>query len=137
MPFENLSNSKIAGPATVLLSDASEPLEVAIAYTCPDTFAGIRTVPSWIGTKVGVRPKINAICVAVTCIICEDGVNCTVATSPGKAVSEGKAPVMLRAGKGLLVMPRVGVLGGHETMNAFANVKAWFMVREVYDSLDY
>jgi len=61
VPFENLSNNKIAGPATVLLSDESYPLEVAIAYTCPDTFAGTRTVPSWIGTKVGVRPKINAI----------------------------------------------------------------------------
>ena len=40
MPFENHSNNKIAGPATVLISDASDPLEVAIAYTWPDKFAG-------------------------------------------------------------------------------------------------
>jgi len=57
--------------------------------------------------------------------------NCTVAFSPGKAVSSGKAPVMLRAGKG--VRPRLGLLAGHETMNPFAAVKAWFMVREVWN----
>jgi len=39
---------------------------------------------------------------------------------------------MLRAGKG--VRPRLGLLGGHETMNPFANVKAWFMVREVWNA---
>lgn len=64
----------------------------------------------------------------------EDGVNCTVAFSPGKAVSSGKAPVILRAGKG--ERPRLGLLGGHETMNPFAAVKACFMVREVYNILD-
>ena len=103
---------------------------MAIAYTCKDTFAGTRTVPSWIGTKVGVRPKMNAIWVAVTSE--DDGVNCTVATSPGKAVSSGKAPVMMRAGK--RVSPKLGLLGEHETMNPFAAEKAWFIVRDVYDT---
>ena len=63
----------------------------------------------------------------------EDDVNCTVAFSPGKAFSAGKAPVILRAGKG--VRPRLGLLDGHETMNPDASVKACFLEREVYDSL--
>ena len=54
--------------------------------------------------------------------------------SPGKTDCPGKAPVMLRAGKGMRL--RLGLVLGHETMNPDAAVKAWRIVRGVYDNLD-
>ena len=67
-------------------------------------------------------------------VIFDDGANCTVTLSPGKTAFPGKAPAMLRDGKG--VRPKLGLVDGHETMNSDAAVKAWRIVRGVYYSLN-
>ena len=64
----------------------------------------------------------------------DDGAYCTVALSPGKTDFPGKAPLMLRDGKG--VRSKLGLVGGHETMDPDATVKAWRIVRGVYYNLN-
>lgn len=102
MPFEFFSTNKIAGPAIVLLV-----IEMANAYTCPDTSSGIATVSSFsIRTDLAKSPERNMTCVGRS----ESDWRCTVTFCPGMG-----SPVMLRAGKGF--RPREGLVDGHDLVN--------------------
>ena len=125
-PFAPLSTNKTAGPATIVSSDRSLPLEVASANTVPDTLEGTTTLEFLsIATNRVSSADWNTIKVALTEV---DG-RCTVTFCPGMG-----APVILKDGK--VFKFRGGLVDGHETMNGDANVKASSASIGVYDNMD-